>query len=66
MANITLPETNTIGHVLIGVAFAFFVDNVAIGGAVTETLPADFVFLVAFVIFAGAVIFGYRLGKKNL
>ena len=65
MAKIEIPETNTVGNVLAGLALAFLVDNVAIDGAVTKTLPAEFVFIVAFVIFAGVTYFGFKLAKKN-
>jgi hypothetical protein len=66
MAKIDIPDTNVFGNVIAGAAFAFLVDNVALGGAVTKVLPAEFVALVGFVIFVGMGIFGYRLAKKNL
>jgi hypothetical protein len=65
MAKIEIPETNTVGNVLAGLALAFLVDNVAVNGAVTKTLPSEFVFIVAFVVFVGVAVFGYKLAKKN-
>lgn len=65
MAKIDLPETNTVGNVIAGIAGAFLVDNVAMGGAVTKALPAELVALVAFVVFGGVTYFVYKLVKKN-
>jgi hypothetical protein len=64
MAKIDLPETNTIGNVLAGLALAFLVDNIALGGAVSKVLPSEIVALVGFVIFIGAAIYGYRAAKR--
>ena len=65
MANIPTPDTTTIGNVLAGVAVAFLVDNVAMGGAVAKTLPADFVAFVAFVVFAGVAFYVYKSAKRH-
>jgi hypothetical protein len=65
MAKIEIPETNTVGNVIAGVAGAFLVDNIAMGGAVTKVLPAELVALVGFVVFAGVGYFVYKLVKKN-
>ncbi len=65
MAKIEIPETNTVGNVIAGVAGAFLVDNIAMGGAVTKVLPAELVALVGFVVFAGVTYFVYKLVKKN-
>ena len=64
MAQINAPDTNTIGNVLAGVAVGFLVDNVAMSGAVTKTLPADFVAFVAFVVFAGVAYYVFKQAKK--
>jgi hypothetical protein len=64
MANIPTPDTTTIGNILAGIAVAFLVDNVAMGGAVAKTLPADFVAFVAFVVFAGVAFYIYKQAKK--
>jgi putative Ca2+/H+ antiporter (TMEM165/GDT1 family) len=53
-----------IGNVLGGLALAFLLDNVAMGGAVTKTLPAELVAVIGFVIFAGAALYGYKQLKK--
>lgn len=53
-----------IGNILFGLAMAFLVDNVALDGAVTKTLPADFVFLIAFVIFVGVAYYAFKQAKK--
>lgn len=52
------------GNVLGGLALAFLVDNIAMGGAVTKTLPADLVAFIAFIIFAGVCLYGYKQLKK--
>jgi hypothetical protein len=65
MAKIEIPETNTVGNVIAGVAGAFLVDNIAMGGAVTKVLPAELVALVGFVVFVGVGYFVYKLVKKN-
>jgi hypothetical protein len=65
MAKIEIPETNTVGNVIAGVAGAFLVDNIAMGGAVTKVLPSEIVALVGFVVFAGVGYFVYKLVKKN-
>lgn len=64
MANVNLPETNTIGNVLAGLALAFLVDNVALNGAVTKVMPSELVALVGFVIFVGAIVYGYKAAKR--
>jgi len=64
MANVNLPETNTIGNVLAGLALAFLVDNVALDGAVTKVMPSELVALVGFVIFVGAIVYGYKAAKR--
>jgi hypothetical protein len=56
---------NMIGNVLAGLALAFLIDTVALGGAVAKALPSDFVAFVGFVIFVGAAVYGYKLAKKN-
>ena len=53
-----------IGNILAGLALAFLIDNIALDGAVTKALPADFVALVGFVIFAGAAFYGYKAAKR--
>ncbi len=57
-------DSNTIGNLLAGVSVAFLVDNVAMGGAVTKTLPSEVVAFVAFVVFAGVVVYIYKQAKK--
>lgn len=64
MAQINAPDANTTGNVLAGIAAAFLVDNVAMGGAVTKTLPAEIVAFVAFIVFAGVVTYVYKQAKK--
>jgi len=64
MAQINAPDTNTIGCILGGVSLAFLLDKVALSGAVTKTLPAEFVSVVAYVIFAGAAYYGFKQLKK--
>ena len=64
MANVNLPETNTIGNVLAGLALAFLVDNVALDGAVTKVMPSELVALVGFVIFVGAIVYGFKAAKR--
>jgi hypothetical protein len=64
MPQINAPDTNTIGCILGGVALAFLVDRLALGGAVTKTLPAEFVAVVGYVIFAGATYYGYKQLKR--
>jgi putative Ca2+/H+ antiporter (TMEM165/GDT1 family) len=54
----------TIGNVLAGLALAFLIDNVAMGGAVTKILPPEIVAIVAFVIFAGVCWYGYKVAKR--
>jgi hypothetical protein len=64
MAQINAPDTNTVGNVLAGVAVAFLVDNVALDGAVTKTLPSEIVAFVAFIVFAGVSVYIYKQAKK--
>jgi hypothetical protein len=64
MANIPTPDTTTIGNILAGIAVAFLVDNVAMGGAVTKALPAEFVAFVGFIVFAGVTTYIYKQAKK--
>jgi hypothetical protein len=59
--NIDLPF---IGNILAGLALAFLVDNVAMGGAVSKALPEGFVAFVGFVIFAGACVYGFKAAKR--
>lgn len=59
--NIDLPM---IGNILAGLALAFLVDNIALDGVVTKTLPEGIVALVGFVIFTGAVVYGYKAAKR--
>lgn len=65
MAQPQLPDTNTIGNALAGLALAFLIDNVALDGAVTKALPEEFVVMVGFVIFAGAAYYGYKAAKRS-
>ncbi len=53
-----------IGNVLAGLALAFLIDNIALDGAVTKALPADFVAFIGFIIFAGAAFYGYKAAKR--
>jgi hypothetical protein len=64
MAQINAPDTNTIGNVLGATALAFLVDRVALDGAVAKALPAEAVAVLAFVIFAGVFVYGYKQLKK--
>lgn len=64
MANIPTPDTNQVGNALAGLALAFLVDNVALDGTVTNLLPPVVVGIVGFVIFAGAVVYGYKAAKR--
>ena len=64
MPQINTPDTNSIGNVLAGVAAAFLIDNVAMGGAVTKALPAEFVAAVGFIVFAGVALYVYKQAKK--
>jgi hypothetical protein len=64
MAQINAPDTDTIGNILGGIALAFLLDRVAMSGAVTNTLPAEFIAVVGYIIFAGAAYYGYRQLKK--
>lgn len=57
-------DQTTIGNVLGGLALAFLLDNIAMDRAVTKTLPAEFVFIVAFVVFIGAAVYGFKQLKK--
>ena len=52
------------GNVLGGLALAFLVDKVAMSGAVTKTLPPEVVAIIAFVIFGGVCLYGYKQLKK--
>lgn len=53
-----------IGNILAGLALAFLIDNVALGGTVTKALPDGIVGFIAFVIFAGATVYGFKQAKK--
>lgn len=53
-----------IGNILAGLALAFLVDRLALGGAVAATLPSGLVEFVGLLIFAGAAVYGYRWAKK--
>ena len=53
-----------IGNILAGLALAFLVDNVAMGGVVTKVLPGENLGLIGFVIFAGVCFYGYKQAKK--
>lgn len=53
-----------VGNVLAGLALAFLIDNIAMAGAVTKTLPEGFVAFIGFVIFAGALVYGFKQAKK--
>ena len=64
MAQINAPDTTFIGNALAGIAVAFLVDNVAMGGAVTKVLPAEFVAFVGFVVFAGVLVYVFKQAKK--
>lgn len=64
MAQISTPDTNTVGCILGGVSLAFLLDRVAMSGAVTKTLPAEFVAVVGYIIFAGAAYYGFKQLKK--
>jgi hypothetical protein len=57
-------DLTTIGNVLAGLALAFLIDNIALDGAVTKTLPEGLVAFVGFVIFTGAAVYGYKQAKK--
>jgi hypothetical protein len=64
MAQINAPDTNQIGNILGATALAFLVDKVALGGAVAKALPVEAVAFLAFVIFAGVFVYGYKQLKK--
>ena len=64
MAQINAPDTTFIGNALAGIAVAFLVDNVAMGGAVTKALPAEFVAFVGFIVFAGVLVYVFKQAKK--
>ncbi len=53
-----------IGNILAGLALAFLVDNIAMSGVVTKTLPPQVVGIVGFVIFVGVCLYGYKQAKK--
>lgn len=53
-----------IGNILAGIALAFLIDNLAMGGVVTKTLPSGIVGFVGYIIFAGVVLYGYKQAKK--
>lgn len=57
-------DITMIGNVLAGLALAFLIDNIALGGVVSKTLPEGLVALVGFVIFAGAAVYGYKAAKR--
>ena len=64
MAQINTPDTTFIGNALAGIAVAFLVDNVAMGGAVTKALPSEFVAAVGFIVFAGVLVYVFKQAKK--
>ena len=53
-----------IGNILGGLALAFLVDNIAMDSTVTKALPGEVVGAIAFVIFAGVALYGYKQLKK--
>jgi len=57
-------DLTTIGNGLAGLALAFLIDNVALNGVVSKTLPEGLVAIVGFVIFAGAAFYGYKAAKR--
>lgn len=63
--NVPDININTIGCVLFGLALAFLVDNVALDGAVTKTLPEGLVVFVGLLIFIGFTVYGYKLAKRS-
>lgn len=62
--SVKLPNFTALGNVLGGLALAFGIDNILMGGTVTGFLPDVIVGAVAFVVFAGAAIYGYKQLKK--
>jgi F0F1-type ATP synthase assembly protein I len=64
---VNLPDVNlnTIGCILFGLALAFLVDNVALDGAVTNTLPKGLVVFVGLLIFIGFTVYGFKLAKRQ-
>jgi hypothetical protein len=58
------PSLTWIGNVLFGLACAFGVDTILIGGAVTKYLPDEIKFLIGFVIFIGVMVYGYKAAKR--
>jgi hypothetical protein len=64
MANVPVPDATTVGNALGGLALAFLVDNIFLDGTVTKTLPDPIVAIIAFFIFAGVTIYGYKQLKK--
>jgi hypothetical protein len=66
MAEIKTPDISLtgIGNALGGLALAFGIDNILMGGTVTGFLPDVIVGSVAFVVFAGAAVYGYKQLKK--
>ena len=66
MAEIRTPDISLtwIGNVLGGFALAFGIDNILMGGTVTEYMPGPIKFIVAFVVFIGATLYGYKQLKK--
>lgn len=57
-------DINTLGNILAGLALAFLIDSLALKGAVAASLPEGVVAIVGFVIFGGAVVYGYKQAKK--
>jgi hypothetical protein len=53
-----------LGNILAGLALAFLVDNIAMGGVVTKVLPGEIVGIIGFVIFGGVCLYGYKQAKK--
>jgi hypothetical protein len=66
MAEFKTPDLSLtwIGNALAGLALAFGIDNILMNGTVTGFLPAPIVGAVAFVVFVGAVVYGFKQAKK--
>jgi hypothetical protein len=64
MSDSKLPDTTQLGNILGATALAFLVDRVALDGAVAKALPVEAVAVLAFVIFAGVFVYGYKQLKK--
>jgi len=66
MAELKVPDMSItgIGNILAGLALAFLVDNLALDGVVTQSLPDVIVGLTGYLIFAGFAFYGYKQAKK--